>query len=151
MSSDFIRYQGLRFRKTDEVKPPKKRFTVVERKIIPFPCYTKEICQVPHCSKADRIHRDYGKLRAKPMIIRQPCDKDCVRRIVFEKVPITVCIKAKCKYLNIQSGYCEKYVEEAKSPRSKPPPFQFAKGLRTPSGGDRGWYGQKDPRTGQFV
>jgi Fe-S-cluster containining protein len=50
--------------------------------------------------------------------------------------------KAKCEFLDSESGFCDKYFEESRK-RHKPKPFQFAKGLRTPSSGDRGWYGHK--------
>ncbi len=101
-------------------------------------CYDKSICQVPHCSEVDTGVPSMRK------IFRQPCDKDCKRRINLEEVTIRVCVKSKCEFLSstLSGCYCKRYVDEARR-RHKPPPFQFAKGLRTPSSGDRGFYGHK--------
>jgi hypothetical protein len=100
-----------------------------------------------HCSKYDTFVNEeritpLGDYKFERKIYRKPCDEDCKRRIVIGDVPITVCIKAKCEFFKPQGCYCQKYVDEYRKPH-KPKPFQFAKGLRTPSGGDRSWYGHK--------
>ena len=116
-------------RKLDEmVKAPKRRYGL--------PCYDKSLCQISHCSEVDRVVPSMHK------IFRQPCDKDCKRRVNLEKVPIRVCLKSKCAHFDVEYSYCKKYIEEERR-RHKPPPFQFAKGLRTPSSGNRGFYGHK--------
>lgn len=78
----------------------------------------------------------------EPKIYRKPCDEDCDKRVVLCDTPIRVCIRAKCEFFKSQGCYCQKFVEENKR-RHKPPAFQFPKGLRTPSGGDGGFYGHK--------
>jgi hypothetical protein len=135
----FIRYQGFRFNPKEKVKAPKKRFGL--------PCYDKSICQVKHCEKCDFVVNEekispLGNYKIEPTIYRKPCDEDCKRRIVLGDVPIKVCIKSKCEFFKPQGCYCQNYVDECKKPH-KPKAFQFAKGLRTPSGGDRGFYGHK--------
>ena len=124
----FLHHQGFRFSLKETVKAPKKRFGL--------PCYDKSICQVEHCKEVDEV------LVHVRTIYRNPCDKDCERRINLKPISVTLCIKAKCEFFNPMGCYCQKYVDENKR-RHKPKPFQFSKGLRTPSGGDRGFYGHK--------
>jgi hypothetical protein len=51
--------------------------------------------------------------------------------------------KITCEHLRAEIATCLiKYVDENKR-RHNPKPFQFSKGLCTPSGGDRGFYGHK--------
>lgn len=121
----YVHLKGMRFSVNDTVRPPKKRFGL--------PCYSKDICQVEHCKFVDTV--------VGYTITRQPCDKDCERRIVNGYVSIAVCIKAKCDFLT-EGCYCEKFVEENKV-KHKPTVMQFPTGLRTPSGEVRGWYGHK--------
>jgi hypothetical protein len=135
----FIRYNGFRVNPKELVKAPRRR--------LGLQCYDKSICQVEHCSKYDTIVNEekispLGDYKFEPTIYRNPCDEDCKRRVNLDPVSIQVCIKAKCEWLNVASCYCEKFVEENRR-RRKPPAFHFPKGLRTPSGGDRGFYGQK--------
>lgn len=135
----FLHYQGFRLNPKEMMKAPKHRFGL--------PCYSKEICQVEHCSKYDTIVNEekitlLGDYKFEPTIYRKPCDEDCPRRLVLGDVSIRVCIRSKCEFFKPQGCYCQKFVEENKR-RHKPPAFQFPKGLRTPSGGDRGFYGQK--------
>ena len=80
--------------------------------------------------------KDYGYCR------QVLCEKDCKRRINLREVSVAVCVKAKCEFFVSEGGYCKKYVEENKR-RHKPKKYQQPVGLRTPSGGERGFYGHK--------
>lgn len=128
-----------RMRKTVElIRAPKKRFSL--------PCYDKSICQREgFCKEVDKIVREHvytpmGVVKSRSTIHRQPCDKDCERRINLDDVPIKVCIKAKCEFL--QDSYCQKYVQESlvKRPRTA---MVFPKGISTATGEVRGFYGKK--------
>jgi hypothetical protein len=83
-----------------------------------------------------------GVVKSRGTIHRQPCDKDCERRVNLDDVPINICIKAKCEFIRF-SGiyYCQKHVDESKR-KGKRTPFQFPKGMHTPSA-DRAFYGNK--------
>jgi hypothetical protein len=129
----YVHVNGVRFSSKLEVDAPKRRFGL--------PCLDKSTCQIDRCKEVDRIEYalefDFrGQTHRRGTIIRQPCDKDCEKRVNLEPVSVAVCAKAQCEFLT-ESGWCKKYVEEAKSHRSKPPAFQFAKGLRTPSSESR--------------
>lgn len=158
----YIHYQGYRIDPKEEIRAPKKRFNISPSPTEPdldiakpLPCYTKEICQVEHCKEVDRI---VGRT-----IFRDECDKDCLKRIVISDVPITVCLlmekmngkplgkKGCCEFLNLDGLWCKKQLEETKV-HHRPPPCVFPKGLRTPTGTVRGWYGQKKlDGSGDFV
>jgi hypothetical protein len=135
----YVHYQGLRFRTKEMVKAPRKRSGL--------PCYDKSICRVEHCSKYDTIVNEeritpFGDYKIECTIHRNPCDEDCKRRVNVDDVSVEVCIKAKCEFFKPQGCYCQKYVDECKKPH-KTPAFNFPTGLRTPSGGGRGFYGHK--------
>jgi hypothetical protein len=126
-------------KKEEMIKAPKKRFGL--------PCYDKSTCDVNFCKEVDTIAEGYETtatimLRRKPRkeIRRQPCNKECKRRVNLNQVPIHICVKAKCEFFSQEGCYCKKYVEENKR-RHKPPPFKFSKGLTTPT--DQGFFGQK--------
>jgi hypothetical protein len=80
-------------------------------------------------------------------IVRQPCDKDCPRRINLDKVCVEVC--ANCDFLNVQEGNrllhvppainCLKYIEESRRRRVKPLPFGRETRLQR-KGAVTGWH-----------
>ena len=100
-------------KKEERIKAPRKRFG--------SPCYDKGTCSVNFCKEADFLAEGYETtatimLRRNPRkeIYRQPCDKDCKRRINLDAVSVKVCIKAKCEFFSPEGFYCKKYVEENK-------------------------------------
>ena len=74
-----------------------------------------------------------------------PCEKEEGVRI-----PINFCLDSDCEFLDLEHGFCDKYVEQARV-RHKAPPHRINETLRTPSSGNRGWYGKKNIRTGGFA
>jgi hypothetical protein len=121
-----VRVKGIIVKAGAVVIAPKKRFGLR--------CYDKSICQVDYCKEVDTIIREpVETLRGYSMrgkIIRQPCDKDCPRRINLDKVSVKVCVN--CDFLSIQEGdrllhippaiNCLKYIEEARG-KHKPTPY----------------------------
>jgi hypothetical protein len=68
----------------------------------------------------------------------------------FIRIPRTFCEEAECEFLDDDTNFCDKYVEQARV-RHKPKAFIPQHALRTPSDGKRGFYGKKDIRTGGFA
>ena len=77
-----------------------------------------------------------------------PCET--FEGIRFIRIPRTFCEEAKCEFLDEDTNFCDKYVEQARV-HHKPTPHSLNYALRTPSNGKRGFYGKKDIRDGSFA
>lgn len=138
-----VTIDGIKIKASTLVVAPKKRIDSRKGTTVGFlPCYDKSICQIEHCSKYDTV--EY----VSKMIIRQPCDEDCPKRINIDPVRIRVC--KHCSYIKVQAGIpihhippainCMKYIEESKNVGKRMPYGRETRIFRRGGIGDN-WYG----------